>query len=64
LRLKRAEQGNLGDYKALKDKVFEMKVDYGRGYRIDFSKKGDTVILLLVGGEIIYLYASEITCFV
>ena len=28
----------------------ELKVDYGAGYRVYFTKKGEEIIILLVGG--------------
>ena len=50
-RLKRAELGNLGDYKVLNAGLFEMRIDCGPGYRIYFTKKGEVIILLLIGGD-------------
>jgi putative addiction module killer protein len=50
-RLKRAEQGNLGDHKSIGDGVFEMRVDSGPGYRVYFSRMGGIVIIILVGGD-------------
>jgi putative addiction module killer protein len=31
--------------------VSELRVDYGPGYRVYFSRKGKTIILLLCGGD-------------
>lgn len=31
--------------------VSELRIDYGRGYRLYFTKKGATIVLLLVGGD-------------
>jgi putative addiction module killer protein len=50
-RLDRTEDGNLGDYKSLGEGVFELKVDYGPGYRIYFAQEGAVIILLLCGGD-------------
>jgi putative addiction module killer protein len=50
-RLKRAEQGNLGDHRSVGDRVFEMRVDFGPGYRVYFSRMGGIVIIILVGGD-------------
>ena len=50
-RLRRAEQGNLGDFKFLRDGVSEMRVDVGAGYRLYFVRRGNTVIVLLCGGD-------------
>jgi putative addiction module killer protein len=50
-RLKRAEQGNLGDHKPVGDGVLEMRVNFGPGYRVYFSRRGGIVIIILVGGD-------------
>lgn len=41
----------LGDWKSVGDKVIELRSDVGPGYRIYAHKKGDELILLLVGGN-------------
>lgn len=50
-RLRLAEQGNLGDWKSLRDGVSEMRIDVGPGYRLYFTRRGNTVIVLLCGGD-------------
>jgi putative addiction module killer protein len=52
-RLKRVELGNFGDCKLLKqtDGVWEIRIDYGPGYRIYFGRQGSEVVVLLVGGD-------------
>jgi len=50
-RIRRMELGNPGDVKAVGDGVSEMRVDYGPGYRVYFTKTGDTVTILLCGGD-------------
>jgi putative addiction module killer protein len=50
-RLKRAELGNLGDHKSIGDGVFEMRIDFGPGYRLYFSRIKGVVIILLIGGD-------------
>lgn len=47
----RVRQGNFGDHKFERDGVWEIRLDFGPGYRIYYSKTGDTVVLLLAGGD-------------
>lgn len=46
-----SEHGNLGDWKPLRDGVSEMRIDVGPGYRLYFTRRGKTVIVLLCGGD-------------
>src|ERR1700733_13840348 len=50
-RIDRAARGNFGDWKSLSDArgVFEMRENYGPGYRIYYSVVGRKIILLLAG---------------
>ena len=50
-RIDRIEEGNLGQYKALGIGLFELKFDFGSGYRVYFAIDGDKIILLLTGGD-------------
>ncbi|MFB2892787.1 type II toxin-antitoxin system RelE/ParE family toxin [Aerosakkonemataceae cyanobacterium BLCC-F50] len=50
-RLRRVTQGNLGDYRSVGEGVFELRIDYGPGYRIYFGQLGSTIVLLLCGGD-------------
>ena len=51
-RLRRIEEGgNLGDHRSVGDDVFELRLQFGAGYRIYFGKIGDDTILLLRGGD-------------
>ena len=50
-RLNRLEQGNFGDFKPLREGVFELRIDAGPGYRVYYAQAGKTVILLLSGGD-------------
>lgn len=51
-RLRRIEKGgNLGDHRSVGDGVFELRLQFGSGYRIYFGKIGDDTILLLRGGD-------------
>lgn len=46
-----AHGGSKSNVKALKDGVFEIKINVGPGYRVYFGKKGRKVVLLLLGGD-------------
>jgi putative addiction module killer protein len=50
IRLKRAASGNFGDCKHF-DGITEMRIDTGPGYRVYLARKGDTVYILLNGGN-------------
>lgn len=50
-RLNQAKQGNLGDYKSIGGGVWELRVFYGPGYRVYFSKVTKNQSLLLCGGD-------------
>ena len=50
-RLLRVEAGNYGDHKSVKDGVFELRFRFGSGHRVYFGEDGDTVVVLLSGGD-------------
>jgi len=50
-RLDRIALGNLGDTKSVGEGVFELRIDYGPGYRVYFAQVGTIVLLLLCGGD-------------
>lgn len=50
-RLRQAEGGNLGDWKAVGGQVSEMRVHVGPGYRLYFARKGTVLIIMLAGGS-------------
>lgn len=50
-RLARVRLGNLGDCKPVGEGVSELRVGYGRGYRVYFGQKGRTLVVLLCDGH-------------
>lgn len=50
-RIDRARIGNFGDVEPVGEGVFEMRIDYGPGYRIYYAREGRVVYLLLHGGD-------------
>jgi putative addiction module killer protein len=50
-RIDRLEIGNPGDIRSVGHGVSEMRVDYGPGYRVYFTRRGATLIILLAGGD-------------
>ncbi|WP_316397386.1 type II toxin-antitoxin system RelE/ParE family toxin [Bradyrhizobium sp. 33ap4] len=50
-RIRCLELGNPGDVKSVGEGVSEMRIDYGPGYRVYFTRRGKTIVLLLCGGD-------------
>jgi putative addiction module killer protein len=51
VRIRRLELGNTGDSKALGGGLHELRVHYGKGYRVYWSRQGGRLIVLLCGGD-------------
>lgn len=45
------EHGHYGDYKHVQDGVYELRYNFGAGYRVYFAEDGDIVVLLLWAGD-------------
>ena len=52
-RLDRVAIGNFGDYKQLRvaKNIYELRIHYGPGYRLYFTQRDKTIIILLCGGS-------------
>jgi putative addiction module killer protein len=50
-RLRRLADGQFGDTKPVGEGVYELRFFFGPGYRVYYLKRGDVMILLLVGGD-------------
>lgn len=46
-----ASNGHFGDHKQLDERLFELRLFYGPGYRVYYTISGGTIILLLIGGD-------------
>jgi len=51
LRLARLSYGHAGDAEPVGKGVSELRIHYGPGYRVYFQRRGDTIIVLLCGGD-------------
>ena len=51
VRVDRLVHGNPGQHRNLTEGVSELKIDYGPGYRVYYTKRGDRILLLLIGGD-------------
>lgn len=50
-RIIRLQAGNFGDAKSLGTGVYELRMTFGPGYRVYYTRKGERIILLLCGGD-------------
>lgn len=50
-RLDRLAFGNAGDVRPVGEGISELRIDYGPGYRVYFQPRGDTIAILLCGGD-------------
>ncbi len=50
-RIYRLREGNPGDVRSMGEGVTEMRIDYGPGYRVYYLRRGETLVVLLAGGD-------------
>ena len=51
VRIRRLSLDNPGQYRVLKNGINELKIDYGPGYRVYYTFRNQTLVLLLCGGD-------------
>ena len=51
VRLRKAMMGNLGDVRPVGDGVVEMREHFGAGWRMYYIQRGETLIVMLGGGD-------------
>lgn len=51
VRVERLIHGNPGQHRDLTDGVSELKIDFGPGYRVYYTQRGTSLLLLLAGGD-------------
>lgn len=50
-KIDRLSCGNFGNCKSLANGLYELKIDFGPGYRIYYAQVGKKLLLLLRGGD-------------
>ncbi len=51
MRIRRVQCGNVGDAKSVGDGLFELRFNFGPGYRVYYIERGAEIIVLLAGGD-------------
>ncbi|OYY74226.1 MAG: addiction module protein [Gammaproteobacteria bacterium 28-57-27] len=51
IRIRSAEHGNFGDCEPVGEAVSEMRIHVGSSYRVYFTRRGEVIYLLLLGGD-------------
>lgn len=50
-RIERMAAGNFGDHKSVGGGVLELRVPFGPGYRVYYTRRGKELAVLLCGGD-------------
>jgi putative addiction module killer protein len=51
VRIDRLAHGNPGKHRNLPGGISELKIDFGPGYRVYYTRRGARLLLLLAGGD-------------
>lgn len=51
VRIERLASGNPGDVAPVGEGVSELRINYGPGYRVYYKQLGESLVILLAGGE-------------
>ena len=51
VRIRRMQLGNFGDAKPVGAGVFELRFDFGPGYRVYYMERNGEIVVLLAGGD-------------
>ena len=51
VRIRRMQFGNFGDAKPVGAGVFELRFDFGPGYRVYYTERNGEIVVLLAGGD-------------
>ncbi len=49
-RIDRVELGNFGDHEGVGEGVYELRIDFGPGYRVYYGRDGEDLVILCGGG--------------
>ena len=51
IRIRRLSLGNPGDVRPIGEGASELRIHHGHGYRIYITSQGNTIVVLLAGGD-------------
>ena len=51
VRIRRLSLGNPGDVRPCGQGISELRVNYGPGYRVYYTRRGEMIVVLLCGGD-------------
>ncbi len=50
-RVERVEEGNFGDHRTVGGGVWELRINFGPGYRVYYGEDGPVIVMLICGGD-------------